>query len=429
MAIPRASCSPRAETRRAAPRVRAAPPAIIRSVVTRSRLDVMLVERGLFPHALARTGRRDGRARPGGRPPGRQARHPRARGRRGGRARGARSTSRAAASSSRGALDALAVDVSGASALDLGASTGGFTDCLLRRGAERVIALDVGYGQLDWRLRQDPRVHVMERTNARHLAPGGPAVRRPTWSPVTCPSSRSARSGARWPPVWRPAWRAMVMVKPQFEVGRERVGRAASCATRPPGRTRCAACRGHRGGGREGARARPTPGCPGPKGNREVFVSRPSADVASDERRPAMGSGVPISIEGPAARCRRVLLLTHREPGGDRLGPPDRALDPPGGRRGGAGAGRRGRQAPHPRAVLLGGRHGACGRRRGPDPGARRRRQHPAGAGPRGRLRRAGDRRQLRAGRLPGLDRAREPRARPARARWRATSTCSGCPR
>ena len=56
-------------------------------------------------------------------------------------------------------------------ALDLGASTGGFTDCLLRRGAARVIALDVGYGQLDWRLRQDPRVHVMERTNARHSHP------------------------------------------------------------------------------------------------------------------------------------------------------------------------------------------------------------------------------------------------------------------
>jgi len=60
-----------------------------------------------------------------------------------------------------GALDALGVDVAGVEALDLGASTGGFTDCLLRRGAARVIALDVGYGQLDWGLRQDPRVTVM----------------------------------------------------------------------------------------------------------------------------------------------------------------------------------------------------------------------------------------------------------------------------
>ena len=82
-----------------------------------------------------------------------------------------------------GALDALAVDVAGVDALDLGASTGGFTDCLLRRGAARVIALDVGYGQLDWGLRQDPRVTVMERTNARHLAPGDLP-----WAPdfVTC---------------------------------------------------------------------------------------------------------------------------------------------------------------------------------------------------------------------------------------------------
>ena len=66
--------------------------------------------------------------------------------------------------------------MAGSSALDLGASTGGFTDCLLRRGARRVVALDVGYGQLDWRLRQDPRVHVMERTNARDLRPGDPAL-------------------------------------------------------------------------------------------------------------------------------------------------------------------------------------------------------------------------------------------------------------
>ena len=82
-----------------------------------------------------------------------------------------------------GALDALAVDVAGARALDLGASTGGFTDCLLRRGAARGVALDVGYGQLDWRLRQDPRVHVMERTNARALVPGALP-----WAPdlVTC---------------------------------------------------------------------------------------------------------------------------------------------------------------------------------------------------------------------------------------------------
>src|SRR5690242_12806891 len=66
-------------------------------------------------------------------------------------------------------LDDLGAEVEGRSCLDVGASTGGFTDCLLRRGAARVIALDVGYGQLDWRLRNDPRVDVVERTNAREL--------------------------------------------------------------------------------------------------------------------------------------------------------------------------------------------------------------------------------------------------------------------
>ncbi|HSD78101.1 MAG TPA: TlyA family RNA methyltransferase, partial [Solirubrobacteraceae bacterium] len=68
-----------------------------------------------------------------------------------------------------GALDRLGLDVGGAHAIDVGASTGGFTDCLLQRGAADVLALDVGYGQLAWTLRQDPRVTVLERTNARRL--------------------------------------------------------------------------------------------------------------------------------------------------------------------------------------------------------------------------------------------------------------------
>src|SRR5258706_9602063 len=70
-----------------------------------------------------------------------------------------------------GALDAFAIDVAGAVVLDVGASTGGFTDVCLRRGARHVVAVDVGYGQLAWALRQDPRVTVLERTNARALAP------------------------------------------------------------------------------------------------------------------------------------------------------------------------------------------------------------------------------------------------------------------
>ena len=75
------------------------------------------------------------------------------------------------------ALDALAVDVAGRSALDVGASTGGFTDCLLQRGAAHVVALDVAYGELDWRLRNDPRVTVIERRNARSLRPDELPVR------------------------------------------------------------------------------------------------------------------------------------------------------------------------------------------------------------------------------------------------------------
>src|SRR5439155_8241766 len=70
------------------------------------------------------------------------------------------------------ALDRFGIDVAGKAALDAGASTGGFTDCLIRRGAARVASVDVGYGQLAWSLRQDPRVVVMERTNARDLEPG-----------------------------------------------------------------------------------------------------------------------------------------------------------------------------------------------------------------------------------------------------------------
>ena len=169
------------------------------------------------------------------------------------------------------ALEALEVDVAGASALDLGASTGGFTDCLLQRGATRVIALDVGYGQLDWSLRTDPRVHVMERTNARALAPGDLP-----YAPdlVTCDLSFIS-VGTVWGavvPCLAPGWRAMVMVKPQFEVGRARVGSGGVVRDES---AREDAVRGvievieAEGGAIIGTAEA---GVPGPKGNREVFV-------------------------------------------------------------------------------------------------------------------------------------------------------------
>ena len=78
------------------------------------------------------------------------------------------------------ALDAFGIDVAGRRALDIGASTGGFTDVLLQRGAARVVALDVGHGQLDWRLRNDPRVIVLEGVNARALSPDDRAARAST---------------------------------------------------------------------------------------------------------------------------------------------------------------------------------------------------------------------------------------------------------
>ena len=120
------------------------------------------------------------------------------------------------------ALSVLGLDVAGLDCVDVGASTGGFTDCLLQRGAARVVAVDVGYGQLDPRIRGDERVTVLERTNARHLAelPFAPEL-------VTCDVSFiSVRTVL--PPVLalaQPGWQGLVLVKPQFEAGKEDVPR------------------------------------------------------------------------------------------------------------------------------------------------------------------------------------------------------------
>jgi 23S rRNA (cytidine1920-2'-O)/16S rRNA (cytidine1409-2'-O)-methyltransferase len=121
------------------------------------------------------------------------------------------------------ALNAFALDVDGIEALDVGASTGGFTDCLLQRGAARVTAIDVGYGQLDWRLRGDPRVRVMERVNFRRLAddafPAG-------FDLITVDASFiSLRTIlARAVAYLRANGAIVALVKPQFEAGRKLVG-------------------------------------------------------------------------------------------------------------------------------------------------------------------------------------------------------------
>jgi 23S rRNA (cytidine1920-2'-O)/16S rRNA (cytidine1409-2'-O)-methyltransferase len=125
------------------------------------------------------------------------------------------------------ALDTFHVLVNGATALDIGASTGGFTHVLLERGARRVVALDVGHGQLDWRLRNDPRVTVLEHVNARHLrADRLPEDARAFDIVVIDVSFISLRHiFPVVPPLLLPGARVVALVKPQFEAGRADVGK------------------------------------------------------------------------------------------------------------------------------------------------------------------------------------------------------------
>lgn len=133
------------------------------------------------------------------------------------------------------ALQHFSVDVAGLTAMDLGASTGGFTDCLLQRGAAKVFAIDVGQGQLAWSLRQDPRVVVMERTNARSLTPAAfPQPFIPAdlvvadCSFISLTKILPAAAGL----VKRPG-RIVALIKPQFEAGRLEVSKGAGVITDP----------------------------------------------------------------------------------------------------------------------------------------------------------------------------------------------------
>jgi 23S rRNA (cytidine1920-2'-O)/16S rRNA (cytidine1409-2'-O)-methyltransferase len=121
------------------------------------------------------------------------------------------------------ALDAFHIDVRGRDALDIGASTGGFTDVLLQRGARHVVALDVGHNQIDWKLRTDPRVLVLEGVNARHLAPAQlPGPVDVVTIDVSFIALRLILPSV--PPVVRPGADVVALVKPQFEAGRGDVG-------------------------------------------------------------------------------------------------------------------------------------------------------------------------------------------------------------
>jgi len=120
------------------------------------------------------------------------------------------------------ALDTFHIDVEGREALDIGASTGGFTDVLLKRGAARVVALDVGHGQIDWTLRNDPRVVVIEHFNARHLQPSDlPGAVDIVTIDVSFISLRQILPVV--PPLLRPQGDVVALVKPQFEAGRSEI--------------------------------------------------------------------------------------------------------------------------------------------------------------------------------------------------------------
>jgi len=171
----------------------------------------------------------------------------------------------------RNALDALDVNPAGRHCLDVGASTGGFTDCLLQAGAEHVIALDVAYGELDWSLREHPRVTVIERVNARALEPSqlpyAPdlivvdvsfiSLRKVLPAVLSCAAER---------------FDALAMVKPQFEAGREHVSRGG--VVRDPAARQAAIDAVAASAVELGYEVRGTAesGLPGPAGNVETFV-------------------------------------------------------------------------------------------------------------------------------------------------------------
>jgi 23S rRNA (cytidine1920-2'-O)/16S rRNA (cytidine1409-2'-O)-methyltransferase len=182
------------------------------------------------------------------------------------------------------ALDAFGIDVEGRQALDVGASTGGFTDVLLQRGAAAVVALDVAYGELHWRLRQDPRVTVLERTNARSLEAGAlpyaPDLIVADVSFISLTKVLPAVLGCA-----AQRFDCLAMVKPQFEAGRERVGKGGVVRDRDTRiETLVAVAGAARSDGCSVMGFAPS-GLPGPSGNLETFVwlAEPGRDGAIDD--------------------------------------------------------------------------------------------------------------------------------------------------
>jgi 23S rRNA (cytidine1920-2'-O)/16S rRNA (cytidine1409-2'-O)-methyltransferase len=170
-----------------------------------------------------------------------------------------------------GALKRFGLDVAGWVCMDVGASTGGFSDCLLQRGAGRVYAVDVGYGQIAWRLRQDPRVVVIERTNIRYL----PADRIPERIDLIAIDVSFISLKIVVPAVLtflKPQGRLLPLIKPQFEVGKGQVGKGGVVRD-PEQRARVLSELDSffRGLGLSCSQAVPSP-IEGPKGNQEFFM-------------------------------------------------------------------------------------------------------------------------------------------------------------
>ena len=169
------------------------------------------------------------------------------------------------------ALDELGIEVAGRDCLDVGASTGGFTDCLLRRGAARVIAVDVGQGQLEWRLRRDDRVTVLERTNARRLD-AATLPFRPDLATVDVSFIGLAKVLPAVAACLAPEGDVLALVKPQFELRPADVGRGG--VVRDPAARRAAILSVAEAADRLGLGVRgvASSGLPGPKGNQESFL-------------------------------------------------------------------------------------------------------------------------------------------------------------
>ena len=192
------------------------------------------------------------------------------------------------------ALDALDLDVAGRRALDVGASTGGFTDCLLQRGAAHVVALDVARGVLDWRLRTDERVTVLERVNARALDPDALPY-RPDLVVVDVSFISLTKVLPAVVAAAADRFDALAMVKPQFEVGRDRVGKGGVVRDAGERRRALLEVAGAAAALPAAVLGFASSGLPGPKGNRETFVWLAEAtrggladlEAAVDEVEPA----------------------------------------------------------------------------------------------------------------------------------------------